>query len=140
MTTRKLAIGSTKRTSVPTEEMKELAAEYYLQNKKMNEAKRESEKARKALLGKMQDMGLPAFVFEVTVGRKKINLNANIKTTQRSSIDVEKLHSIVGHDKFMEMVSATKTSVNQKAGSDVVAQVEIFKEGSTNVDVKEVKA
>ena len=137
-TTRRRRGNQTQGAAVP-EELKELAAEVFAANSKMNTLKREHDKKRKELLAKMQQMGVKSFEADATVGRSTTTITAEIATPSRESIDVHKLRDLVDEDQFLDIVSATKKSVTDEVGGHVATQCAVAKPGTTNVNVKAKK-
>lgn len=126
----------TQAPTIPTE-LKQLAREFYLENKAANEAKRKAETARKKLFKAMTDQGHKSFDFQTTQGDSRVTLQAEIKAGRATTvIDTKKLRELVDNDDaFMECVSATKTTVDKLFGSAMTDRVGEVKAGKEAVYV-----
>lgn len=95
------------------------------------EADRAYEKARKALYGAMHD----AEMHTAQCG----DYVATVERAQREVCDVYKLRQLVGDEKFMQIVTASKAEVVKHAGTGVVNAVVTLKEGNENVTLEKRK-
>jgi len=119
-----------------TPEMRKLVKEYFFANDEANAAKRKADKARKSLLAHMKDGGVRSFDTRAQTEETTLTLTAVVKTGMVTAIDVEKLRKVVGDDqKFMGIVSATKTAVTEACGTAVADQCAITAPGKENVKV-----
>ena len=126
-------------SSPVTAEMQQLAVQFHLNNVKANQASRLAEEAREALYKLMKDAGVSEFKTQTTTENGPIALDAKLKTTKRSAIDVIALHKLVPAETFMKCVSATKTAVVDFAGTDVATRCSVEKLGTENVSVTPAK-
>lgn len=120
---------------------RELAKTFYLENEKMNAAKRASEAARKELFKLLSEEGIEAGKLQI-VGEdgKKVNLEVEVGSSKRTEQDVVKLRELLNNDDlFMLIVEASKKAVEEKAGKDVAIRCEVNKLGPVNVFVKVAK-
>jgi heme-binding NEAT domain protein len=122
-----------------TAEMHQLAVQFHLNNAKANAAARAAEEAREALYKLMKDAGVSEFKTQTTTENGPIALDAKLKTTKRSAIDVSALLKLVSSETFMKCVSATKAAVVDFAGTDVATRCSIEKLGTENVSVTPAK-
>ena len=129
------AVNAEKKPMVTTA-MKALARSFHTHTQERNSADTKAKKARKELLADMADAGISEFSMTTKVGDKAVTLDVSIDTPQLVSVDVKKLRSLVDEELFMKIVSATKTSVVDHAGSVVFGQCSTTVAGTTNVNVK----
>lgn len=122
-----------------TAEMQQLAVQFHLNNVKANDAARAAEVAREQLYKLMKDAGVSEFKTQTTTENGPISLDAKLKTTKRSAIDVVELSKIVPAETFMKCISATKTAVVDAAGTDVAMRCSVEKLGTENVSVSPSK-
>ena len=120
--------------------MRELAQAAYTANRAKNAASKAEEKARGELLALMKHHKLQNKIFEgVTVEGALVNLEADIKRSERETADVLALAQKVDKDTFMQIVKAGKQDVIDLAGLAVFEQVKKVSIGEENVTVKPVK-
>ena len=133
---RALAVG---KTNEVTPSMNENAATYYRENKAMNAAKSNGEKARKALYAEMASAGLKTFDLNTNIEGKDIILTAEVGSRPTTSIDVAALRRIVTEEQFDKIVSASQGKVVTVAGRDVAVRCSIAGTSTENVSVKPKK-
>ena len=131
----KRAISKEKSTKV-TSEMKLLAAEYHRENNKANKAKAKADKARKALYSKMKESGIKSFDLITSIEGVDVRLETEVASPPREHICVTKLSKIVSSKQLLEIISASKKSVIEKAGTDVATRCSVSGFGTENVSVK----
>jgi len=119
--------------------IKELARQVFLLNKEQNAAKTSYDKKRKELYSAMKDAGIDSFPDTMSVDGKAIAITTEISSSKSSECDVKKLLEIVGNEKFMEIVSASKTAVEAKAGTEVATRCFYTVIGNENVSIKATK-
>ena len=122
-----------------TTEMQSLAVLFHINNAKANAAARVAEEAREKLYKLMKEAGVTEFKTQTTTDNGPISLDAKLKTSKRSVIDVVELSKIVSGEVFMKCVSATKTAVVDAAGTDVAVRCSVEKLGNENVSVSPSK-
>ncbi len=129
-------------------ELRELAIETYKFNIMQNAAKKIYDKKRGLLLAQMKNMKLKSKIFndveisETIDGKvvtKKLNLEALVDRPEQEKADIFALHKLVDDELFLQIVSATKKSVVDLAGTAVFEQIKVTSEGEENVSVKPLK-
>lgn len=133
--TRKRSVATTQTVSPVTAEMKALAVKFHLNNVKANAAARAAEEAREALYKLMKDAGVSDFKTQTTTENGSLSLDAKLKITKRSTIDVIELNKLVAPETFLKCISATKSAVVDAAGTDVAMRCSVEKQGTENVSV-----
>lgn len=134
--TRKTRAIATEQANAKEDSMRQLAAEFFRENKAMNAAKSKAEKARKALYKMMKDNNLKTLSFDTSIDGKTVSLDATISTPSGTAMDVAKLYKTLPFDEFISIVTASAKSVGDKAGKEIVAQVSVSTTGTENVSVK----
>lgn len=112
----------------PTEEMRALARAAYIANTTKNKAAGEEEAARKSLLTQMSAAGITGFSFQTRVTGAKgeakvVGIDVVREAKQTLVVDCAALRQLVGDDLFMQIVSATKTSIEKHVGAVIATQV-----------------
>jgi hypothetical protein len=130
------AVAGHNSAAVVTEGMKTLAREFYLANSIANAAAAKAKKARASLLREMKENKVTEFEVEIKDDGKTILADAKVETPDATYIDVNLLKKLVKPDLFMKIISATKASVENHAGTSIALQCEAVKPGTENVGVK----
>lgn len=117
--------------------MQDLIRTVYTANKAYLAEKRVHDKARKELYESMLDQGIESF--EMESDDDNIHLIASLESSRRDSVDVYKLKELVSEEQFMQIISATQTSVTKVVGSAILNQCVIAGKTSQNVKVKVAK-
>jgi hypothetical protein len=112
-------------SNVVTDKLDKLLQEYARANALKNKGNREETAAKKKLNTALVEEGLDAHIATVDVEGNQLKFVAAIATSEAEEIDAEKLFELVGKDmdKFMAMVSVTKTAVEATLGSNAVIMV-----------------
>lgn len=134
-TKRKRAVSNVVANDPVTPEMRALAVQFHLNNAKANAAAKIADEAREKLYKLMKEAGVAEFKAQTTTENGPLSLDAKIKASKRSSIDVVELAKIVTPEVFMKCVSATKTAVVDAAGTNVAVRCSVEKIGTENVSV-----
>lgn len=119
--------------------MQKKAAEFHRLNTKANECKRKADKARKDLYKEMKEHGLQTFDLITSIEGRDVSLEVKIGSSVSTVIDVAALRKIVSEEKFLQIISATKTNVEKYGGKDVSSRVSKTVTGTENVSVKAKK-
>jgi hypothetical protein len=129
--------------SAPSTAVVGALARFWEANKLANKLSREAEKAKEALHKAMLAAGVTEVseivVLPDEVGGGAARVQAAIAAKDEEFVDVYKLKEVVGDNAFMAIVSATKGSVIEVAGTTVLAQVLATRKGKVALSVKEVK-
>lgn len=130
----------------PTPEMKKLATSFFSEGKASNKAKSAADKARKLLYALMKDEKINGFDFSAVGPDGKLELSVTIGATTSDAIDPKKLYDLMeagksadNLKKFLEVVSATKGSVEKHLGTAAIARLVVPTTGDENVHVKPKK-
>ena len=113
--------------------VEDLIAQVFKLNIEQNEIQGKYRKARAKLLRQMRDKGVAEVKAKGDFG---IELVALVAKPTLTKIDVVKLKAYIGETRFMEVVSASKTAVTEKVGSEIAEQCETTELGEENVTVK----
>ena len=135
---RDLELDSTPKSKV-TSEMRKEAKAAHMANVVKNSHSREETRARKELYRQMKDAGVSDFEMEAQINGKRIKLKAEIASSMRYVVDIEKLRKLIPEDVFMQCISATQTDVIRYAGQNISDQCVTTQSGSENVSVKLAK-
>lgn len=122
-----------------TAEMRSLAVQFHINNSKANAAARAAGEAREKLYKLMKDAGVVEFKTQTTTENGPLSLDAKLKASKRSTIDVVELSKIVSAEVFMKCISASKTAVVDNAGTNVAVRCSVEKIGEENVTVSPSK-
>ena len=136
---KKRAVSNVVANDPVTAEMRSLAVQFHLNNAKANAAAKIADEAREKLYKLMKDAGVVEFKAQTTTENGPLSLDAKIKASKRSTIDVVELSKIVTPEVFMKCVSATKTAVVDNAGTNVAMRCSVEKIGTENVSVSPSK-
>jgi hypothetical protein len=125
--------------------MKELAANYYIENKASNTHRRHADTARKSLYKTMTLYEVTDFDVSVKSEDGVIDLTACIEAPERSTMNARKLWAIMDCDNdlkarelFFSMISVTKDKIENAPGlgKPVAVRCQEMVPGSENVTVK----
>lgn len=128
-----------------TKAMKELAANYYIENRESNTHRRHADTSRRNLYKIMTLNGVTDFDVAVTTEDGVIDLAAVIETPERSTMNALKLWEIMDCDNdlkarklFFSMVSVTKDKIENAPGlgKPVAIRCQEMVDGTENVTVK----
>ena len=130
-----------------TKEMKDLAAEFYGENATSNAARAKATKARSKLYAAMKTGDILDFQMDARDDKgNKMILQIAISAPEGETMDVFALYNIMDAGKspenlkkFLDIVSVTKTSVEEHLGKNVVARIAKPCVGKENVSVSPVK-
>ena len=129
---RKLEVAET----TPKEEAAVLVSEVFKLNKLMNATKAAHDKVRKALYGKMKELGLTTLE---TAGQSESGgtfiIEAVISTPSGQAVDPKKLATLVPMETFLDMVDVSQKAVTEKVGTAILNQVLVSTTGTENVKV-----
>lgn len=118
-------------------ELDQLVIDYHEFNQAKNAAENAAKKKRAALLKKLLELGRSEYVVAFKKGQSTITLEAEVGAAERQVIDIETLRKLVPDDsKFLSMVSASASSVEEVAGANIANQCKVPTKGETNVSVK----
>jgi len=125
----------TRRISVPQKddlpvEITQLARAYHLENTEKNSWSSKANKTRKTLHGAMLDAKRKEAVVTTEIEGKSVTFDVKVAIPDVTHIDLAKLKELVGEEKFMEIVSATKKAIETHAGAAVFNQVSKVKKGT----------
>lgn len=129
-------------TEDKAESLLALVVEVYKLNLAQNAAKREYDKKRKELLGKMKAAKVMKKVFSgisTEEGAQPISLEAKVATPTMEKADVTRLSKLVDSETFLTIVSATKEAIVTFAGTAVFEQCKTEVQGTENVSVSVFK-
>lgn len=109
-----------------------LIMEFNAKNKAMNKLKGEADKARKALFVAMEEQNISTHTLDLD----GVTIKANVSTPTRDLIDVEKVQKFLSYDKFVDIASVTKKSMEKVASEDVIKKCITVVDGTRNVFIK----
>ncbi len=119
-----------------TGNMKELAVELYVANKRANEAANKAKKVRAELLKQMRESGVEDFEVKARINDKDIILDSEIKPGRSTTvIDPAKFRSKVDDSIFIACASIGVTKAKALCPTDVIAEISTAKVGDPNVVV-----
>lgn len=120
-------------------EAEALAKKMFDANKAKNEANRIYEASRKELAKEMRRLGITQFrVAHQNSEGQAIMLESLLETPVREVIDIEALQKQVTAAQFLDIVTASKKAVEDKAGKTVLARCITTVAGTENVSVDQV--
>jgi uncharacterized protein (DUF1697 family) len=133
------ATKTTNKVPAVSQEMNELAVQFYSENTKANAHKRVADAARDGLYKAMKAENVSSFrtVFQSEMG--PVAIEAKVKAATRKVIDIETLAKIVSPETFRKVVSASQKAVTEIAGSDIAVRCLIEQTGEENVSVSVAK-
>lgn len=121
--------------------LQQMAQDVFLENEKMNKAKKDHESARKRLLEEMKTQKAQPFTFQgVDSEGKPVTINTAVETPMVDYVDVEVLFAKIKDEAtLMKCLSATKKAVVENVGGIICTEATKTTKGTENVFVKEVK-
>jgi len=117
----------------------ELAKSTYKAKVAKNAAGREETNTRKSLYKEMKDAGIKQFQCDAIIDGKKVTLEADIDAPDRIVVDPAVLLKLVDEETFLQIVSATQTSVKEHAGEAILRRCSETTKGTENVTVSPSK-
>lgn len=120
------------------------AAKTYALNALKNKATNEYNAERKTLLQELmalREKGQSTdFVFPVKVDNNPVTLVVGLEETERTTVDLKLLRSLVTDEEFMKIISATVASIKSVKGQTMVDRVtKTEKTGNFNAQVSTLK-
>lgn len=127
-----------------TQDMKDKARVFFIENREANAHTSVAGKARKELLKLMLDNGVKDFELAIQeTGKTPYTVDVEVAAPKGEMVDVVALWKVMNCgkitpeiEKFLAVVSATKKSVEENVGKAVYTRCAIEKIGDENVTVK----
>lgn len=119
---------ATKLKTTDRTELATLSQEFFNNNTAMNASKRKAEAAKKALIVKLDELGLDAHTATCKdADGKTIKLDSTLTYKETAVIDVKKLSKQIPSKQFWQVISATKKAVTDICGTLVADKVSVLK-------------
>jgi len=121
-------------------EMVALLREYAILNHHSNAYKRDMDAKKKELNIAMVRAGISDVSTAVTLPDGSVSMfEAAIGSQPEEVVDVALLRKLVSDDVFMSIISATKTAVKEKAGTNVLIVSTVEQEGREGLSIKKMR-
>lgn len=127
-------------SNVETDRLATLVNEYAVLNYESNKYKREMDAKKKEVHSALIRAEQTSFTAKATLpDGSSPYFTAEIASPTEEVVDVSILRKLVSEELFMQIISATKTAVKEKAGTNVLLSATVEQTGNPTLSIRKAK-